>query len=48
MPTELKHNVPEPPPRWTMRLLWFVILWLCGLGAVSTLAYILRLWIAPR
>jgi len=28
--------------RW--RLLWFLILWLAGVGAVSALAYLLR-WI---
>ncbi len=47
MPTELRQSGPEPP-RWTMRLVWFVVLWLGGLGAVSALAYLLRLWIAPR
>ena len=47
MPTNLKRSDPEPP-RWTMRLVWFVVLWLGGLGAVSALAYVLRLWIAPR
>ena len=48
MPTELKRSDPEPPPRWTMRLIWFAALWLGGLGAVSALAFVLRLWIAPH
>ncbi|HWV97104.1 MAG TPA: DUF2474 domain-containing protein [Xanthobacteraceae bacterium] len=30
------------------RLLWFALLWLCGVGAVSIVAYGLRLWIAPH
>lgn len=36
----------EPPgPLWK-RLAWFVVLWLGGLAAVGTLAWLLRLWIA--
>ena len=30
------------------RLIWFVVLWLGGVGAVTILAYGLRFWIAPR
>ena len=30
------------------RLLWFVALWLGGVGAVALMAYGLRLWIAPH
>ncbi len=30
------------------RLLWFVALWLGGVGAVTLMAYGLRLWIAPH
>jgi hypothetical protein len=30
------------------RLLWFAALWLGGLGTVSLVAYLLRLWIAPK
>ena len=30
------------------RLVWFVALWLLGTGSVATLAYLLRLWIAPH
>ncbi|MCO5130267.1 MAG: DUF2474 domain-containing protein [Xanthobacteraceae bacterium] len=34
-----------PLPR---RLLWFAALWLGGVGAVTIVAYGLRLWIAPH
>lgn len=30
------------------RLLWFVVLWLGGVGTVALVAYGLRLWIAPH
>ena len=30
------------------RLLWFVALWLLGVGTVTIVAYGLRLWIAPH
>jgi len=30
------------------RLLWFVALWLGGVGTVSLVAYGLRLWIVPK
>lgn len=33
---------------WTMRIVWFAALWLAGLGAVSLLAYVLRLWIVAK
>ena len=40
---------PEPNPRpLARRLLWFVALWLGGVGAVTILSYGLRLWIAPK
>jgi hypothetical protein len=32
----------------TQRLLWFVMLWLGGVGSVAIVAYGLRLWIAPK
>ena len=32
----------------SQRLLWFVVLWLGGVGAVALVAYGLRLWIAPH
>jgi hypothetical protein len=41
-----------PPPRnprsLAQRLLWFVALWLGGVGTVGIVAYGLRLWIAPK
>jgi len=30
------------------RLLWFAILWLGGVGAVTLISFGLRLWIAPK
>jgi hypothetical protein len=36
----------KPPLR--QRLLWFVALWLGGVGTVALMAYGLRLWIAPH
>jgi hypothetical protein len=39
---------PEKLPSLPMRLLWFVALWLGGVGTVAIVAYALRLWIAPR
>jgi len=30
------------------RLLWFVALWLCGVGSVALLSFGLRLWLMPR
>jgi hypothetical protein len=29
------------------RLLWFVLLWLAGVAAVTAVSVLLRLWIAP-
>ena len=37
---------PQPPPL-SQRLLWFVALWLGGVGSVALLSYVLRLWLAP-
>ena len=37
----------RPRPLIT-RLLWFVALWLGGVGTVALISYILRLWIAPH
>jgi len=31
-------------PSLRSRLLWFVALWLAGVGAVSTIALIVRIW----
>ncbi len=39
-----RHDKPLP---LTKRLIWFVALWLGGVGAVTIVAYGLRLWIAP-
>ncbi|CAN5453385.1 hypothetical protein BH11PSE4_BH11PSE4_39860 [soil metagenome] len=36
-----------PRPLWH-RLLWFIALWVCGVGAVTIVGYGLRLWIAPK
>jgi hypothetical protein len=30
------------------RLLWFVALWLGGVGAVAIVSFGLRLWLAPK
>ncbi len=30
------------------RLLWFMALWLGGVGAVAILSYGLHLWLAPK
>lgn len=38
----------QHPRPLTQKLLWFAALWLLGLGAVSLIAFILRLWIAPH
>ena len=42
--TEIK---PSPRPL-TQRLLWFVTLWLGGVGTVALISFCLRLWIAPK
>jgi hypothetical protein len=36
---------PRPLAR---RLMWFIVLWLTGVGAVAVLSYGLRLWLAPK
>jgi hypothetical protein len=42
-------TAPEQTPRpLAQRLLWFAALWLGGVGTVSMVAYVLRLWIAPK
>ncbi|MDI1264583.1 MAG: DUF2474 domain-containing protein [bacterium] len=38
---------PDPRPLWH-RLLWFVALWLGGVGTVTLISWGLRLWIAPK
>ena len=39
---------PLYPRTLAQRLVWFVVLWLGGVGTVAILAYGLRLWIAPK
>lgn len=40
---------PDPAPRsLTRRLIWFVALWIAGVGTVALVAFVLRLWIAPH
>jgi hypothetical protein len=43
----LKPVEPNPRPL-AQRLLWFVALWLGGVGTVALLAYGLRLWIVSK
>jgi hypothetical protein len=38
----------QKPAPLAQRLLWFVALWLGGVGTVAIVAYGLRLWIAPK
>ena len=38
---------PNPRPL-AQRLLWFVVLWLGGVGTVTLIPLLLRLWIAPK
>jgi len=38
---------PKAPPL-VYRLLWFVALWLGGVGTVAVISLALRLWIAPE
>jgi len=35
----------QAQPSLRTRLLWFVALWLAGVGTVTIIAFILRLWI---
>ncbi|WP_114356722.1 MULTISPECIES: DUF2474 domain-containing protein [Rhodopseudomonas] len=37
----------EPRGPVSRRLLWFVALWLAGVGTVTLVSLLLRLWIAP-
>ena len=40
---------PQQPQRPLVhRLLWFVGLWLAGVGSVALLSLVLHLWIAPK
>jgi hypothetical protein len=39
----------KPDPRsLAQRLLWFAVLWLGGVGTVTLISFLLRLWIAPK
>jgi hypothetical protein len=38
----------ETPPPLAQRLLWFVVLWLAGVGSLGLVAFGLRLWLAPK
>jgi len=42
--------MPAPPKTRPLaqRLLWFVALWLGGVGTVALVSFGLRLWIAPK
>jgi hypothetical protein len=33
---------------FSQRLLWFVALWIGGVGTVALISFGLRLWIAPK
>jgi hypothetical protein len=40
---------PERPQRpLPERLLWFVLLWLAGVGTVALVSFGLRLWLVPQ
>jgi hypothetical protein len=43
----LTSSKPNPRPL-ARRLLWFAALWLGGVGTVTLVSYVLRLWIAPK
>jgi hypothetical protein len=38
----------QEPPTLARRLLWFAVLWLGGVGAVTIVSFGLKLWIAPN
>jgi hypothetical protein len=42
--------IPTPPKTQPLaeRLLWFIALWLGGVGTVALVSFGLRLWIAPK
>jgi hypothetical protein len=42
------RGIPHEAPRsLARRLLWFVALWLGGVGSLGLIAFGLRLWLAP-
>jgi len=41
--------MPDETPRpLAQRLLWFVALWLAGVGTVAIISFVLRVWLAPK
>jgi hypothetical protein len=38
----------QRPRPLAQRLMWFIVLWLTGVGAVTVVSYGLRLWLAPK
>ena len=42
----MQDKSPQRP--LAQRLLWFVALWLGGVGAVALVSFALKLWIAPK
>ncbi len=38
----------QQPRPLSHRLLWFVLLWLGGVGSVAALSLLLRLWLSPK
>jgi hypothetical protein len=42
--------MPAPPKTRSLgqRLLWFIALWLGGVGTVALVSFGLRLWISPK
>ena len=43
-----KSSSEQKTPPLTQRLMWFVALWLGGVGSVAIVAFGLRLWIAAK
>ena len=46
-PTGTKGAAPDRTGATRRRLLWFVGLWLAGVGTVALVSLLLRAWIAP-
>jgi hypothetical protein len=38
----------HPPQPLAKRLIWFVGLWLAGVGSVAAFSLLLHLWLSPR
>ena len=41
-------QVKEPQRPLAQRLLWFVVLWLGGVGTVTLISFALKLWIGSK